>query len=148
MNFNKTTSYSLSILNYMARKRDQVISADTLHEKLDIPYHYLRRILTDLSKGGFITGSRGRFGGFTFERSLNEIFLYEIIQSIEGDELFGRCIMNYTVCPFDNICPLHELWQSTREGLIKILKNTSLNDLIKRENLQGLKSDNKRNHKH
>ena len=129
MNFSKTTSYSLNILSYMATNEENHMSATLLHEKLKIPYSYLRQILTNLSKSGFIKSTRGRSGGFTFSKEKETIFLADIIEATDGLESLNRCILGFRECPFNNECQMHSVWESTRSNIIKVLKETSLADI-------------------
>ncbi len=131
MNFNKTTSYSLNVLNYMAEHSETICSANFLHEELGIPHQYLRHLLTDLSKSGFIKGTRGRDGGFLLNMPMDKITLADIIDSVEGLDVFSTCIMGFEACPFDNKCAMHETWMETRDNIINILKTTSLEDFRK-----------------
>jgi Rrf2 family transcriptional regulator, iron-sulfur cluster assembly transcription factor len=134
MNFSKTASYSLNILSYMATHQDNQFSAALLHENLDIPYQYLRQVLAQLSREGFIQSTRGRSGGFMFKKPLEEISMADIIESTDGLESLNRCIMGFKVCPFDNACSLHPMWEQTRNSILKILKETSLADIAKKRN--------------
>jgi len=129
MNFSKTTSYSLNILSYMATNEENHMSAALLHEKLKIPYSYLRQILTNLSKSGFIKSTRGRSGGFTFSKEKEKIFLADIIEATEGLDSLNRCILGFRECPFNSECQMHSVWESTRSNIIKVLKETSLADI-------------------
>jgi Rrf2 family protein len=131
MNFNKTTAYSLKVLDFMARHTKERMSASFLYKKLNIPYSYLRQILSDLSKYGFIQGSKGRKGGFILAKDADDIYLSDIINSSEGLDSFERCIMGYAICPFNNPCPLHQTWSEARNEIIGILKSTSLNELLR-----------------
>ncbi|MFH0842854.1 MAG: Rrf2 family transcriptional regulator [Bacteroidota bacterium] len=131
MNFNKTTSYSLSILSHMARNNKERMSAAFLNKKLNIPYSYLRQVLHDLSEKGFIIGTRGREGGFILARETNTIFLSEIVQSTEGLESFDNCIMGFAKCPFNEKCPMHSVWEKTRSEILNVLRKTSLVDMLK-----------------
>jgi len=130
MNFSKTTSYSINILSYMANHSDENLSADFLHSQLGIPYQYLRQILTNLSKNGLINSSRGRKGGFELARDVNTIFIADIIEITEGLESFNICVLGFQTCPFDNKCAIHDLWEESRNNILKILKETSLANLI------------------
>lgn len=134
MNFSKTASYSLNVLSYMATHEEENMSAAFLHKKLAIPYPYLRQILSSLKKSGFIKSSRGRSGGFAFSKHKEEISLADIIESTDGLESLNKCILGFRQCPFDNECAMHTAWENTRNGIIKILNETSLADLIKKEN--------------
>lgn len=130
MNLSKTTSYSLNVLSYMAQNREAICSANYLHEKLNIPHQYLRQLLTKLSKSGFIHSTRGRNGGFVFSKEISEIYVADIIESVEGLESFNKCILGFTDCPLDTHCSMHEFWEGTRDSIIKELKTTSLADLL------------------
>ncbi len=73
MNFSKTTSYAISVLSFMADHEKEKFSAKKLNELLDIPWPYLRQLLTKLSKSGFIFSTQGRNGGFQLQKPANKI---------------------------------------------------------------------------
>jgi Rrf2 family protein len=130
MNFTKTTSYSLNVLSYLAKHENIRMSASYLHEQLDIPYSYLRQVLSRLSKKGFIDSNRGSRGGFILTRDISTIYLADIIEATEGLESFNRCIMGFSRCPFNFMCSIHPLWVNMRTSILDVLKKTSLKDLI------------------
>ena len=130
MNFSKTTSYSLNILSYMANHIDENMSAEYLHIKLGIPYQYLRQILTKLSKNGLINSTRGRSGGFELARDVSTIYIADIIEITEGLDGFNKCVLGFQTCPFENKCAIHDLWDGSRNNIIKILRETSLANLM------------------
>lgn len=129
MNFTKTTEYALRILGYMSLQEAELHTADQLNEHLHIPKKYLQRILTDLTKSGFLKSIKGRNGGFSFERSPDQIFLSEIISSTEGINWEPKCLFGFGKCAFDNACAMHDIWCDTHHSLIAMLKNTRLSDL-------------------
>jgi Rrf2 family protein len=130
MNFTKTTSYSLNILSYMAEHDSIRMSASYLHDKLHIPYSYLRTLLGDLSKSNLIIGVNGRNGGFRLSRDKSTIFLADIVQASEGLESFNKCIMGFEKCPFNYSCYLHPIWIRMKNEILNVLKQTSLADLL------------------
>ena len=115
----------------MSLCEDELYSAEQLFVKLKIPKKYLQRLLTDLSKSGFIKSARGRNGGFCFERKPNQIFLSEIIALTEGVNWEPKCIFGFGECAFDNACAMHEKWCDTHYSLAAMLKSTRLSDLKK-----------------
>jgi len=131
MNFSKTTEYALRILSYMSLHETELLSAEQMHEKLFIPKKYLQRILTDLARNGFIRSIRGRNGGFTFARSIDQIFLSEIIASTEGFNWAPKCIFGFEECAFENACAMHDMWCDTHNSLVAKLSSTRLSDLVK-----------------
>lgn len=115
----------------MADHQGEKYSAKRLHEELEIPWPYLRQLLTTLSKSGFIKSVQGRNGGFLLQKHADKITLAEIIDSVEGLNVFGTCIMGFKQCPFDHTCAMHETWMSTRENILSVLRDTSLAQLKK-----------------
>lgn len=131
MNFSKTTSYALSVLSFMADHEGGKYSAKKLHEELEIPWPYLRQLLTSLSKSGFIYSVQGRNGGFILKKPADRIVLADIIDAVEGLNVFGTCIMGFKKCPFDHTCAMHDVWADTRQNILSVLKNTTLSQLKK-----------------
>lgn len=131
MNFSKTTSYAISVLSFMADHDKEMYSAKKLNELLKIPWPYLRQLLTKLSKSGFIYSTQGRNGGFQLKKPADQIILAEIIESVEGLNVLGTCIMGFDKCPFNHTCAMHEVWEETRAGILNVLNNTTLEQLKK-----------------
>ncbi len=129
MFLSKTTTYAIRILIFMATDEQPLFSAQYLFEKLNISNRYLRRLLTDLTKHGFITSLRGRNGGFVFARKMDSIFLSEIIEAVEGFNLLETCIMGRTDCKLSPVCAMHGSWLEIRDNMKKTFSLTSLQDI-------------------
>src|SRR5665647_625100 len=140
MTLNKTTEYALTILGFMATRNENVYSAEYLHKQLNIPRRYLRRILTDLSKHGFLKSTSGRNGGFVFARDLKEISLATIINTIEGSDAIFTCILGFSCCIVDKPCIMHDSWMEARSKMVDILSNTTLADLKEKYQLDLIKN--------
>lgn len=129
MNFSKTTTYALRVLIFMANNDQIEITAALLSEKLKIQPQYLRRLLTDLAKVGFIQSKKGKNGGFSFAKKLNDIYLSDIIDAVEGINKFETCFLGKDDCDLIVKCAFHNLFNETRIKMIDTLKSNTLNDL-------------------
>ena len=125
----KTTEYALSVLGFMATRNEEMYPAEYLYDELKIPKQYLRRLLTDLTKKGFILSSRGRNGGFVFARDLATINFAQVIDVMEGPDAMNSCLLGFTACIADRPCVMHDLWTKSRTQMIETLTETSLADL-------------------
>ena len=125
----KTTEYALSVLGFMATRNEEMYPAEYLYSELKIPKQYLRRLLTDLTKKGFIVSSRGRNGGFIFARDLATINFAQVIDAMEGPDAMNSCLLGFTACIVDHPCVMHDLWTKSRAQMIETLTSTSLGDL-------------------
>jgi Rrf2 family protein len=125
----KTTEYAVRVLTYMASHDKELFSANYLHKELNIPYKYLTRLMTDLSKQGCLVSVKGRDGGFRLVKDVKTITLANIIEAVEGMDSFNACILGFHECSSENPCAMHYVWEENKKNFIKTLKNTSLYDL-------------------
>lgn len=129
MILNKTTEYALTILGFMATRNESMYSAEYLHQQLNIPRRYLRRLLTELASHGFLKSTSGRNGGFVFAKDLNEINLALVINTLEGSDGSCTCILGYKRCDNDQPCVMHDSWIEARSNMVETLTATTLADI-------------------
>jgi Rrf2 family iron-sulfur cluster assembly transcriptional regulator len=129
MKLQKTTEYSLRILIFMAKNPKQIHSAKSIIDHLNISDKYLRRIITRLSKFGFVESVQGKDGGYYFSKGIDKIFISEVIDKFEGINKFAGCVLGFNECSSDHPCALHSKWMGIRTQLIKMLNETNLESL-------------------
>ncbi len=129
MRLSKTSEYALRVLSFMINSNKQVFTAKFLVQTLDVPDKYLRRLMTDLSKKGFIRSMQGRDGGYVFAKNANKIFISQIVDAVEGMDKYEACIMGFGDCSSDNPCALHEKYAPIKEQLVHFLSTTTISEL-------------------
>ena len=129
MKLSKTSEYALRILIFMAKEPEQLYTAKQLVEELNVSDKYLRRLMTDLSKSGFIRSVQGRDGGYMFIKNTSEIVLFDVIDSVEGMDKLNGCVLGFDQCSCTNPCAMHDTWQHVRAQLNKVLRETRLSDM-------------------
>jgi len=129
MRLSKTSEYALRVLSFMINSDMQVFSAKYLIDSLDVPDKYLRRLMTDLSKSGFIKSMKGRDGGYIFAKNADTIHISQVIDAVEGMDKYEGCIMGFGECSDDNPCSLHEKYAPIKEQLITFLSSTTISEL-------------------
>jgi len=85
MNFSKTTEYAFRILSFMAQDERRLYNVDEIFGKLQIPYRYLRKMMTNLTRSGFIVSIQGKSGGYKISRITEDIKLLEILIAVDPD---------------------------------------------------------------
>ena len=128
MHLSKTSKYAIKLLTYMATQDDEMFKSKELCEELDIPYKYLSAIITNLSKAGILHSSKGRNGGITFTKELNEITLKNIIDITESSDIH-QCIMGFGNCKEHEKCLLHDSWKEPKESVINDFLLQTLEDI-------------------
>jgi Rrf2 family transcriptional regulator, iron-sulfur cluster assembly transcription factor len=131
MNFNKTTEYALRILSLMAADDTKLYSADEIFQNLNIPYRYLRKQLTILSKSGLMLSVQGIKGGYKLAKKNEDISLLDIISASGEDFISNMCFFGIRECTFGQKCAMHDKWAVVKENIRQVLKTTTLADLKK-----------------
>ncbi|MEI7503155.1 MAG: Rrf2 family transcriptional regulator [Paludibacter sp.] len=129
MKLSKTSEYALRILIFMAKEPEKLYTAKQLIEELNVSDKYLRRLMTDLSKAGFIRSIQGREGGYSFVKSIDKIYLFDVIDSVEGMEKLNGCVLGFEKCSCTNPCAMHDAWLPVRTELNKVFRETRLSDM-------------------
>jgi len=82
MKLSKTSEYALRVMSFMINSDLQVFSAKYLADNLKIPDKYLRQLMTNMSKKGFIKSFQGREGGYVFSKNAHHIYLSDVIDAV------------------------------------------------------------------
>ncbi len=138
MNLSNTASYAIRAIVFMAREKETLYSAAMLIQELNISDKYLKRILTTLSNAGIIRSVQGHYGGFCLNKSVKDVRLYEVVQSVENIEKYFGCVLGFEECSNVNPCSLHTKWAPLRDELLNFLRNTTIADVI--ENPQKVRN--------
>jgi Rrf2 family protein len=67
------------------------LSAAALAEYHGIPGPYLAKTLQALARGGLVTATPGRHGGYRLSRPADRITLLDLVRAVEGGDTFFRC---------------------------------------------------------
>jgi Rrf2 family protein len=76
-----------------------------------------------------LRSAKGRGGGFTLARPGHEITLMNIIEAIDGPQIFDRCVVGLEKCNDQMPCPQHDLYKPIRQRLKDYMLTTTLADL-------------------
>lgn len=130
MLYSRTSKYGIKALTYMAEGASQDYkTVDSIADGTEIPTQFLGKICQNLVKEGLLQSRKGRGGGFRLARPGAEISLMEVIKSLDGEEVFDRCLFDVKKCSKGGVCPLHEDWAPIRNELKKLMEKKTIADL-------------------
>jgi Rrf2 family protein len=135
MQLTKTSEYAIRVMVYLANQKERRMSANYLHQKLNIPYKYLGKMMRNLAAAGLVKSMRGKTGGYQVCCNLDEITLAQIVDVVEGLESYDRCLLGFEKCGDDKPCPMHKLWGPQRDAIKAMIFNTTLQDLVDQEGI-------------
>jgi Rrf2 family iron-sulfur cluster assembly transcriptional regulator len=132
MLFSRESEYAVQTLLHLAgHSKDSYTYIRKIAADLNIPFFYLSKILNKLVKAGILTSSRGMKGGIKFARNPTEISIYDIIITIDGEDIFNQCVLGLPTCSSDHPCAVHTEWGALREQIAMLFRNKSLIEFSK-----------------
>lgn len=110
--FSKKCEYGLQAVLYLASKESEALcSAEEISTMLKIPKEFTSKILQDLTEKGIIFSRKGREGGFKLAVNADKIKLIDVVEAVDGLQIFTGCVLGYQNCKKDETCIFHNQWQ-------------------------------------
>ena len=135
--------YGMRAALYLATQTNRpFVPIREVSQNLNISFHFLTKILQKLNQHGIMTSFRGPKGGVALAREPESIFLMDIVQAIDGPELFQKCLMGLDQCNDDHPCPLHTQWVSIRGEIQRMFEQTSLKEISEKIIRDGFRITN------
>lgn len=130
--FSKSCQYGLQAMLYIAMysSKDANVELKQIADDQDIPRHFLSKILQQLVKSNLLISMKGPTGGFRLAKAPEKLMLIEIIDAIDGLEVFNKCGLGFKQCNDKKPCPIHDEYKKVRKQVENLFRNTSLQDMV------------------
>lgn len=118
--FSKTFGYALRAVTYVALPTNagRKIGMQELSTELDIPQHFLAKIMQDMVKHAIVNSSKGPTGGFFAHERTANIPILEVLKITDGSMVFETCALGIRHCNAKSPCPLHHDFARCRNGML------------------------------
>ena len=130
--FSKACKYGIKAAIFIAQEsqKGHRVSLKVIAKAIDSPIAFTAKILQALAKHGIINSVHGPTGGYeiSIEQQRN-IMLYQIVETIDGDQIYEGCALGLKSCNASKPCPLHDEFAIIRDKLKSMLQQTSLEKL-------------------
>ena len=97
MRFTMETDYAIRIV-YCLAKEGKRMDAKSIAEASDVTLRFSLKILRKLVAAGIVKSFKGTQGGYEIGRPLDEISLYDVIRTVEGEYQLSRCLSGEYEC--------------------------------------------------
>lgn len=131
MQLNITTDYAIRTVLYLAIRGELTASSD-ISRAMNIPSHYILKVTNKLTKGGLIKCFRGVNGGFVIGKSVEDIYLYDIINIFEPTLKLNRCLEDDQYCSRFAVdyCPVRSVYSIMQKNWEKMLRSVNVASLL------------------
>lgn len=110
------------------------LDAGTISELTDVPLRFALKILRKLVGGNLVKSYKGVYGGYRLIKPVSEISLYDVIEIVEGEYRFSRCLSEeYSCnCSSDGLpCNYQRVFGEITDMVKEHLKKQTFDKLIK-----------------
>ncbi len=139
--FSKATEYALRATIYIAQKSSVVkkLSLSEIAKAIDSPPSFTAKILQLLTKDNCVIHSvRGPNGGFYITESNKQLPLKKVLEAINENELFDKCILGLKKCSETKPCPLHFQYKPIKQELIHLFQTNTIQELSEKADNESL----------
>ena len=132
MIFSKSFGYAVRGMLYVAMMQNEkrYVQVEEIASKLNVPRHFVGKILKRLVKEKLLASSKGPSGGIALHQSSLATPLVRIAEITEGADFFNKCVLMMKACNSTNPCPLHFQMEVVKNRLKAVLSGTSISDLF------------------
>jgi Rrf2 family protein len=126
-----TSKYAIRAVIYLELfgSKDKKLGIKEISGELGIPSPFLGKILQTLARKQVLESSKGPGGGFCLKKPAMDITLMEIIEIIDGQDVFDQCVIRTAPCDPNNPCSLHAKISPFQRGMKSLMLTESIADL-------------------
>jgi Rrf2 family protein len=129
--FSKACEYAIKATLQIAQQSQlgKRASLKDIAKAIDSPEAFTAKILQQLARQGLIHSIKGPNGGFELNTGESSLMLSQIVQAIDGDQIYKGCGLGLKQCNELKPCPVHDKFKIIRNELSDMLENTSVHEL-------------------
>lgn len=117
---------------------DKKLGVKDIAEELDVPGPFLAKLMQQMARAQLISSTKGPHGGFYMSDKNMASNLRQVVECIDGPEVFSSCIMGLPSCSSANPCPLHEKAFIYRNSLLDLVERQTIQQMADRIDEAGL----------
>lgn len=135
----KKTKYALRALIVLVKAKDQKpMLISQIAATGNLPKRFLEGILLEMKRKQLLGSKMGLGGGYYLLQPPSEIMVSSVVRILEGPIALLPCVsINFyqrcEECQNERTCSIREMMEKVREATLKIMGNTSIEDLALRE---------------
>ena len=126
-----TCKYAIRAVVYLSvySSPDKKTGIKEISDQLEIPSPFLGKILQALARKKILSSTKGPHGGFTLGRAPEDISLMDIVEIVDGTDMFDTCLVRTTKCSDEEPCGVHDSVTAIRKELKHFFIHQTIADL-------------------
>jgi Rrf2 family protein len=130
MSLSHSCIYGLRATVLLAGKqKDGFITIRELSDELDIPFHFLTKVLQRLTHSNILESYKGPNGGVKLKKNAADITIQDIIKSLDENFTVPECALGLPIFQNHKICPIHSEWAELRNKIEAMIETITIHEL-------------------
>ena len=130
MRLTRFTDYSLRVLIYLGLKDDGRVTIKEISDAYDISRNHLMKVVSLLTRMGYVDARRGPGGGIALARAAQAIVIPDVVRDMEDDLTLVECFCAEGSCIIKPVCELKSALSKALNAYLQTLERYTLQDLI------------------
>lgn len=107
----------------------QNASIKEIAEFINANEHTVGKILQTLARQGIIKSLKGPTGGFFISEAQQKQPIINIVEAIDGKQIFKNCGLGLSQCSAKHPCPIHDDYKEARDSMEKLFREKNVLNL-------------------
>ena len=131
MKLTRFTDYSLRVLIYLGLRDKDRVTIREISDAWGISRNHLMKVVSLLSRMGYLDARRGPGGGIALARPPGEIVIADVVRDMEDDLNLVECFCEEGVCIIKPMCKLKTALNQALAAYMGTLERYTLLDLLR-----------------
>lgn len=126
-----TCKTAIKAVIYLASKFESGENAGIkeIAEFIDASEHTIGKLLQTLVRQGIVNSVKGPAGGFYISKEQRKQPIINIVEAIDGKQVFKECGLGLSKCSASHPCPIHNEYKEGRDLIEKLFSHKKIIDL-------------------
>ena len=128
------TDYSLRVLIYLGLRENGRVTIREISDAYGISRNHLMKVVSLLTRMGYLDARRGPGGGIALARSADDIVIADVVRDMEDDLNLVECFCEKGTCIIKPVCELKSVLTQALNAYLITLERYTLSDLLQPRN--------------
>jgi Rrf2 family protein len=127
----KTCKTAIKAVIYLSSKFDakENTGIKEISEYINASEHTVGKILQILVKENIIKSVKGPYGGFYISKEEQKQPIINIVEAIDGKQIFKSCGLGLSKCSSSHPCPIHDDYKEAMDIVEKLFRQKKILEL-------------------
>lgn len=132
MQLTRFSDYALRVLMFAHAAGDRLVTIEEIADTYDISRAHLMKVVNALTRAGYLTAVRGRYGGVRLAMPATDIVLGDVVRATEPDFALVECFGSGNQCIITKCCKLQGVLRVALDAFLAVLDQQTLESIALR----------------